>query len=231
MNPAQPVIDMLEKIEAAINKLQDFINKTLNLVPGFLGWIVDKVRDGWNSLVAKIEEFWDWFTDKLSYVGDPIALSNAASSWKVDIGGKVGNLARDIDDSDILVDDRWQGAGADQYRQAIPPQRDAMLSIKTDFANNIATGLESLRTAIVVFWGAVLAAIIGISVAFAVATGEAVTVFGLPLAPPTALGGLAVGLGAIGVAALNLQNVASGAKSSFETAAGGVQTWPTFVTA
>ena len=106
-----------------------------------------------------------------------------------------------------------------------------MLSIKTDFANNIATGLESLRTAIVVFWGAVLAAIIGISVAFAVATGEAVTVFGLPLAPPTALGGLAVGLGAIGVAALNLQNVASGAKSSFETAAGGVQTWPTFVTA
>lgn len=231
MNPAEEVIEVLEKIEAAVEELQRVINSTLALVPDVMGWIVDRVKEGWDALMAKLAEFWAWFVDKLSYVGDPLALKAASSSWKTDIAGTTGNLARDIDDSDILVDDNWKGRAAEQYRQSIPPQREALDSIKADFAMKISDALGNLHAAILGFWVATVTAIFVIIGGFITATGAAVTVFGLPLAPPAALVGLGIGLATIGGAVLTLVITATGAKSTMEESVMGIQSWPAFVTA
>ncbi|TFV96721.1 hypothetical protein [Orlajensenia leifsoniae] len=230
MDPAQEVREMIGKLQDKVEELTRIVNSTLSKVPGFLDWIVDKLIDGWNALMEKLGEFWDWFTDKLSYVGNPFGLHAASVSWTEDIGGKVANLVRDIDDSDLLVDDKWKGDGADQYRQSLDPQREALSSINSDFASNISSALSTLMLAIVAFWASVVAAIISVIVGFATATGAAVTVFGLPLAPPAALGGLAIGVGALAAGTATLYASAASARGTMSSTAAGVQTWPQFVT-
>jgi hypothetical protein len=222
----QRIIDLIRRLEEAIDRLRSVINATLAAIPFLLGWIADRVRDGWTLLMDKLQEFWDMLAEFFSYVGDPIGLSNAATTWREDIGGRASNLARDIEDADLAVDDTWSGRAADQYRQGVPSQRDALDSLDSDFAANVAEALEGLRTAIFVFWGAVVAAIITIVAGFAVATGEAVTVFGIPLAPPTALAGLAVGAGAVGLAVMNLYNQGSSSNNRLASTSSGVRTWP-----
>lgn len=230
MNPAQQCIDMLRTLEGAVERLQRIINATLSVVPELLSWIVDRVVDGWNLLMDKLQEFWDWFTDRLAYVGDPFTLHDRSVTWKVDVGAVSANLRRDIDDHDLLVDDAWKGRGADQYRQSVPDQREAFTSLNADYAQRIGDALVAMRNAILIFWGAVLVAIIAVCVGFATATGAAVTVFGLPLAPPAALGGILIGLGAIGAALIAFSAASSIAHSNLASAMAGVQTWPTFVT-
>lgn len=220
------VTDLIKKLEDAIARLSSVINATLAKVPDLLGWIADKVIDGWNALMAKLQEFWDMIAEFFSYVGDPIGLSNAAKTWREDIGGRASNLSREIDDSDLAVDDTWLGRAADQYRQGVPSQREALSSLDADFASNVADALEGLRIAIFVFWGAVAGAIIAIVAGFALATGEAVTVFGIPLAPPTALAGLAVGAGAVGIAVMILYNAGSSSSNKLASTSSGVRTWP-----
>jgi len=230
MDPAQQVREMIAKLQDKVEELTRIVNSTLSKVPGFLDWIVDKLIDGWNALMEKLGEFWDWFTDKLSYVGNPFGLFAASTSWREDVGGVAKNLVRDIDDSDLLVDDRWQGDGADQYRQSLAPQREALGSIGADFATSIATALTILAGGIIAFWTGVVGAIIAVIVGFATATGAAVTVFGLPLAPPAALGGLAIGVGALAGGTAILYGVSALSRSTLAGAASGVQTWPQFVT-
>jgi len=229
-SPAQQVIEVLQKIERAVLKLESVINGTLALVPGILDYIVEKVKSGWNALMTKLQEFWDWFTDKLSYVGDPVALFNTASGWKTSVGGPAKQLGRDLEDVDLRIDDTWQGQSASQYQQGVQPQRDALTSLTDDFATNIADALNALATAIIVFWSGVVVAILAIIVGFATATGAAVTVFGIPLAPPAALAGLAVGIGSLATGTIILFASAAGAKSSLDNAAGGITSWPAFVT-
>lgn len=228
---AQQVREILTKIEKLVDDLESAINTTLSLVPDIVGYIVDRVREAWDGLMKKLGEFWNWFVDKLSYVGNADILRSTATSWRTEVGAVANNLVRDIDDLAISADDTWKGFGAEQYRQSIPPQRDALKSLHGEFTTNIAKGLEDLASAINVFWRTVAGSLIGVTVAFGVATGEAVTVFGIPLAPPTALGGIAVALGAIALAYTNLSNAAASASSSFEGAAAGITTWPEFRTA
>ncbi|KQO96884.1 hypothetical protein [Leifsonia sp. Leaf264] len=231
MDPAQEVSEMIAKLQGKVEELTRIVNSTLAKVPDVLSWVVDRLIEGWNTLMAKLGEFWDWFTDKLSYVGDPFGLNAAAVSWREDVGGVVANLVRDIDDSDLLVDDRWQGDGADQYRQAVDPQREALGSISTDFASNISSALSALALAIASFWGAVLLAIVSVIAGFVFATGAAATVFGLPIAPPAALAGLAGGLASLAVGMSILYATAGTVRGTLAGAASGVQTWPQFVTA
>lgn len=229
MSPIDQVIEMLKKLEAAIEKLQRIVNATLAVVPDILGWIVDRVIEGWNALTKKISEFFAWIGEQLAWVGDPWALESTANSWKVNVGGPAFNLGRSVDANGFDADDYWKGVGATRYRQAIPPQKDALQSIKSDFAFNIADALTGLRNAIIAYWIGILGGLITIIAGFALATGAAVTVFGIPLAPPAALAALATGLLAMIGTQLNLKGVAATSKNMLDSAAAGIQEWPKFV--
>jgi hypothetical protein len=224
------ILEALEKVQRGMQTLVDAVNRTLALVPDVFAWVVEEFRRGWDAVLAKLQEFWDWFTDKLSYVGNPFMLHGAAQGWR-EVGGLVSNQVREIDDSDLTVDDNWNGRGADQYRQSLAPQREALTSIDDDFANNIAAGLVQLSIAITVFWGSVVTAIIALVVGLATATGEAVTIIGIPLVPPTALGAIAIAIGAVTAGTIVLFANAGGAEDNMAKTQSGVQSWPAFVTA
>lgn len=226
---SQQINDLLRRMEDGVQRLTDAVNRVLSHVPEVFSWVVHRVQTLWNQFLEKMQEFWNWFTDKLSYVGNPFMLDGAAGGWR-EAGGVMMNQTREIDDSDLRVDDTWAGSGADQYRQSMPSQRDAMKSIDTDYASNIAAALVTMRNAIAIFWGAVGFAIIAAIAGVALATGEAISILGLPAVPPTAIGAIVTGLVAIGAATVNLYAQTASARDTMQKSFSGVQTWPEIVT-
>ncbi|MBW1638759.1 hypothetical protein [Microbacterium resistens] len=231
MDPAAEARRLLEQLQRQFEELRRVINDTLSHVPGVFQWVVDRVIEGWNWLVERVQEFWDWFVDKLSYVGNPFMLSGAANGWKESVGGPATEASRNVDRGMLAADDRWQEFGAEQYRQRVPLQQAAMKSLDTDYAQKIASMMDDLQVAIVAFWAGVVAAIISVIVGFTTATGEAVTVVGIPLAPPTALGAIAIALGALGAALAVMYSKAASARSTLKGTSSGIQTWPKFASA
>jgi hypothetical protein len=225
----QKVREILQKMQSGVDAFIDAVNATLSRIPDFLDWIFDEVKKFWDKLVAKLKEFWDWFVDKLSYVGNPFMLGGAAGTWR-EVGGQVSNQQREVDDSDVTVDDNWSGRGADQYKQSLPPQRDAMKSIDTDFANNIAGGLTQLAVAIGIFWGLVVTAILTCVVGVSVATGAAVSILGLPAAPPAVYIAVTAAIVQLTTGTIQLVAQAAMVNDTMAKTRSGVQTWPAFVT-
>jgi hypothetical protein len=227
---AQKINDILDKMRRGVDLLVEAVNRILSNVPSWAGWLVDKFQGLWDTFVNKLQEFWDWFVDKLSYVGNPFMLHGAAGGWR-EVGGLVMNQSRAIDDSDVLVDDNWAGRGADQYKQSLPPQRDAMKSVDADFANNIAGALAQIGNAIAIFWGLVVTATLTAVVGLSVATGTAVSIIGLPAAPPAAYTAVAAAIAQLAAGTIQLYAQTAAAQDTLAKTQSGVQTWPAFVTA
>lgn len=228
MDVAAETREALEKVQQKMEELTDFVNSVLSKVPDFLGYIVDKFMDAWNWMLEKLGEFWDWFTDKLSYVGNPMVLGGAATGWREDVAGPMANLVRSIDDAQLAADDVWEGFGAEQYRQHLPGQREAMASIAEHFAETVASVLDGLQLAVVAFWAGVVIAVAGLVFGIAAATAEGATIIGIPAIPATvtvAIGGAIVALGAA-LAILNSE--AGSARSALAATASGIDAWPAF---
>ncbi|WP_025158786.1 hypothetical protein [Leifsonia aquatica] len=225
MDIAERVLELLEKIREKIEEIGRLINAVLRTLPAVLSWIADRVRDNWNDMLAKIGEMWAWFADKLSYVGNPFTLNGAADGWKR-AGSQVARINDTIFDANLSVDDRWTGRAAEQYKQSIEPQRRANTSIMSDYAENIGNALSGLAVAIAVFWGAVVAAIIGLLVALASAAVATGTIVGLPAAPVLVALGIAAFLAAAGAGVLVLYVSAGQAKTTIGSAGAGIQSWP-----
>ena len=223
------VIELLGKIEDKIKYIEGRINDVLSHIPGFLSYIVHKVQDAWNAMLSKLEEFWGWFTDKLTYVGNPFVLNGAANGWKL-MGAKVARINDTITDQALSVDDAWTGRAADQYRESIDPQRTANTSIMADYASNIADAMTTLAGAIIAFWVGVVIAIVtllGALAGAAIATGS---IIGLPAAPVLIVLGIVAFLVAAGGGVAILYVAAGGSRSDLSSTTAGVTPWPKIAT-
>ena len=223
------IIELLQKIEAKIEDIERLINDALSHLPAFLGYIADKVRHAWNAMLVKVGEFWDWFADKLTYVGNPWLLNSAANEWRL-MGGKVARINETIADLNLSVDDDWSGRAADQYKESIQPQRDANSSIMSDFADNIASAMSGLAGAIVAFWicvGVGLLSLIGAIIGAAV---TAATVFGLPATPVLIVVGIVIFLGTVGGGLITLYIAAGNSRTDLSGTTAGVTPWPRIAT-
>lgn len=225
----EKVLELLRKIEAKIEELTRIINAALSKIPGILHYIVDRVREGWDKLVAKLGEFWAWFADKLSYLGNPGLLNSAASEWKL-MGGKVARLNEDITDLGLSVDDRWTGYASDQYKQSVEPQRTANTSIMSDFAEPIADAMTGLAGAIVAFWVGLGVALLSLVGAIAGGLTAAGTIIGLPAAPVLVVIGVVIFLASAGAGVAILYSSAATARISMQSTTKGISQWPLIAT-
>ncbi|GAB3409677.1 hypothetical protein GCM10027515_28780 [Schumannella luteola] len=229
MNPINQVIEriiqMLRRVQQIIDRITAIVNAMLKIVPAVMSYIIDRVKEGWNQMLAKLAEFWDWFTDKLSYVGDPFKLNGAADGWK-QMGTRVSRINDTIQDFNLAVDDEWTGRAADQYKQILEPQRRANTSILSDYAENVAGAMTGMANAIIAFWVAIVAAIIALLSALAGAATAAGTIIGLPAAPVLIVLGIVAFLVAAGGGVAILYVAAGSAKSTIASTGAGISTWP-----
>jgi len=146
MNPADKVHELIAKIRAKIEELANGINAILTqvLIPGLEYLILQS----WEALKAKIDEWWEAIKFMVSMLGDPDELDHAAGVWLEEVGGPVHDAAFTVENSQIAVDDNWVGAGAEQYSQCLPDQKEAMKSVLNDIATAVSGALTTLATAI-----------------------------------------------------------------------------------
>jgi hypothetical protein len=223
------VTRLLQEIRDKVDELTRKVNETLAKVPGWAGWVVDRVLDAWDAFCEKLGQFWDWFTDKLAYAGDPGGLSDMARRWTDDVAAPVSAQTHEIDDGDLLVDDRWKGDAADQYRQRVPEQKESLEAVRSEYVTALTSALNSMSSGITVFWWGVAAAIVSLAAGIAGALTATGTIIGLPAAPVLAAAGVVVALVALGTTWSVLNNEATSAALALDTAKSyGLTSWPSF---
>ncbi len=204
-----PVIDKAREVIATlqekIQSLQDKLDWVLSKIPWGLGWIGDKIRDGWNYLVGKLDEFWGWVDEHLNNPGSPSALSETANSWNEMIGGPVSSQSGVVDAGQLTADDLWSGTAADAYRQAVTPQKTAMDKVKSSMCDGVFQALDKMQSGITIFWTAFAAGVAACIVGFIGAIATTATIFGAPAGPFIAAGAVVVLIAALGGGYLKLK--------------------------
>lgn len=224
MDVAAEIRELPQQVQEKIDESTSFVSSALSKVPDVLSWVIDRFMEAWDWMLQKLGEFWDWFADKLSYVGNPFLLNGASTGWRESVAGPMTNVTRTIDDAQLAADDVWEGFGAEQYRQHLPAQRAAMAFVADDFANTIASVLDSLQTAIPVFWAGVVVAVAGI----AAATAAGATIVGIPAVPATVAAAIGTAIVAMGAALAIMYSNLGSARSTLAATASGIQSWPPF---
>ncbi|HEU5038986.1 MAG TPA: hypothetical protein VFT70_18405 [Nocardioides sp.] len=227
------IMDLLEEVDEKIQWVTDKVNDVLSWVPWGLGWVVDKFRDLWDKAMAKMGEFWDKVQEIASNIGAPWDLDSTKDEW-IRVGGPVAARASEADRSQSDVDADWKGKAADRYAMSLGAQNKALTAVQSKLTSAIGPALGSVATALYVFYGAVVGALVILVAAIVTAGGETVSIVGLPAVPATILGAAVAAIVAIGAAVLNLRGAASGAATTFlqvatETGEFGPESWPSAV--
>ena len=224
------IMDLLDEVDEKVQALTDKVNDILSGVPWGLGWVVDKFKDLWAAAMDKLGEFWDKVKEFISYIGAPWDLDSAKQEW-IELGSPVAARATEADRSQSAVDTEWKGQAADRYAMSLGAQGKALTAVQGKLSSVIGPALGSVSTALYIFYGAVAVAIVAMIVGIVTATGEAVSILGLPAVPPTVIVAVATAILALGTAVMNLRGAASGANTEFlkvanETGDFGTDNWP-----
>lgn len=225
----EKVNELLDKIAAKIEEIRQKVNSILSKVPGFLEWAVDKFLDAWNKMLEKLGEFWDWFTDKLSYVGDPFGLHGRGDDWHTVVGDPGKEMADSIDsDHELLVDGTWTGQAATAYQGQVPDQESALRSLGQTFASQVSSGLKTMAFGVAAFWLGIIAALVTLVLAIVAASAATGSIIGLPAVPVLIVSGIIGFLVAAGLGLATLAFTASQAADSFRNITRYATDWPEF---
>lgn len=224
------IMELLDEVDEKVQSLTDKVNDILSWVPWGLGWVVDKFKDLWSAAMDKLGEFWDKVKEFISYIGAPWDLASAKDQW-IELGGPVAARASEADRSQSAVDAEWKGKAADRYALALGPQGKALAAVQSKLTSVIGPALSSVSIALYAFYAAVAIAIGAMLLGILTATGEAVSVLGLPAVPPTVIAAVIAAITALGTASVVLRGVAAGANTDFlkvanETGDFGADNWP-----
>lgn len=224
------IMELLDEVDEKVQSLTDKVNDILSWVPWGLGWVVDKFKDLWSAAMDKLGEFWDKVKEFISYIGAPWDLASAKDQW-IELGGPVAARASEADRSQSAVDAEWKGKAADRYALALGPQGKALAAVQSKLTSVIGPALSSVSIALYAFYAAVAIAIGAMILGILTATGEAVSVLGLPAVPPTVIAAVIAAITALGTASVVLRGVAAGANTDFlkvanETGDFGADNWP-----
>ncbi|MFC7308148.1 hypothetical protein ACFQVC_28475 [Streptomyces monticola] len=226
---------LIEKVQAKLNHIRDLVNQIrskinslLSKVPAFLEWVVSKVEDLWNKFCRKMDEFWDWFTDKLAYVGDPFVLKETGEKWHSELGAPAHRRAGEVEADDLMVDDIWTGTAASAYKSKIDGQKSALNTIGVRYASAVSSALNTMKTGIWTFWIAVVSALVVAALAFIAGIGAEGTIIGIPAGLLAQIAAVVGFLLAAGGATIALKFAADDSAAALRNLNSYSDKWPSF---
>ena len=223
-----------EELMVKADRLLEAFNTTLDKIARFAGWVAEKAVDFWNSkVVPKWQEAVDWMGEHWNVFGAPWLCFDKAADWRTDVGQPVSERAGLAAKGQLDVDNTWKGSAATRYNERLSQQESALKGVSEQFAETIASALVKVGAGIITWWLGIIVGIGILVICILTATGEAISVLGLPAVPPTVLagwgafiGGLIIGTGALTTLCLlaksDLQGVRSKLSGYPEAA------WPAF---
>ena len=210
------IFDLLDEIKAKTDSLASTVNDWLGKIPGWASWVGDKIHDAWNWLVEKANEFWEGLTLIVGNLGDPGMLSSTASAWNTSVGGPVSAQVQVAELGNLDVDNAWTGTAADAYRERISLHKTALDKIKASMTDGLSSALDAVKTGIVIFWAAMVAALLTLIAGILGAVLSSATLFGIPAGIFIAAGAFAIALGAIWGGGTKLKSDCSTARNTLE---------------
>lgn len=174
---------LLDEIEARFEELRNAVNDVLRRVPGWAAWIGDRIHEAWDYMCEQAQRFWNWLSGILGNMGDPGKLSSTGSAWNNSVGGPVSAKVQVAEAGNLEVDDTWEGKAADRYRARISLHKTALDKVKSSMTDGLSSALDTVKTAIYIFWGALAAALAILVGGLITAIGSTSTVFAAPAGP------------------------------------------------
>ena len=202
---------VMDRIDTKTAELQSGIDAKLKFLPGP---VQNSVVAGWNRFCDFMKRVWDNLNEVISNMGSPSAISETVNAWSDLVGGPVSAQVQSADAGLLEVDTNWDGDAAEAYRQTLPLQKAALDKIKSALTDGIAAALSPVATAIKIFWGALVGALVALAVGIVGALASTATIFGMPAAPVIAAGAALTASVAIIVAAENLKSACDNANGA-----------------
>jgi hypothetical protein len=224
--------DLLAEIEQTFQDMQSAVSSALAQVPGWLGWVRDRIVDAWNYVCEKVSEFWAYLEETTGReIGDPGMLSWAAVRWAGDVGGPVSEQVAVADAGNLEADNVWSGDSAEAYRERLLMHKLALTAVQATLTKGISGALDKVQSALEVYYGVIITALVTligvlIGAIASLATGPGVVV-GLVAAGV----GIVAAITAIALGRVYLESDCRSAKTTLEnlindsTAFGGDH-WP-----
>jgi hypothetical protein len=204
------VEDGLPRIEREAQRFYDNVERWLHWLGPFGG----SVRSVLNSVRYDIEAFVREVGEFLANPGEPWTLWDAGTIWAgAQVAGRVSAQVAKSTLDEVRVDDFWEGAAADAYKNTLPRQKEALAAV-TKAADQVDDALTKVAFAICAFWLAILAVMVEFVLAIASAAGISVTGVGAPAAVGAVAVEVAKALGVLVVTATAFLAVANAAASS-----------------
>ncbi|MGL5862804.1 MAG: hypothetical protein ACRCY9_16265 [Phycicoccus sp.] len=198
--------ELVRRLQDKVDELSAALNRVLGWIPPGMGWVADRIHDGWNQLIEKLAEFWAWVDEHLNNPGSPSVLSQTAQDWNTSVGGPVSSQAGIIDAGQLLSDDRWSGTAAEAYKQAITPQKTAMDKVKTSMVDGVFQALDKMQTGIIVFWVAFAVGVAACIGGLIGAIASTASILGAPAGPFIAAAAVVALIAALAGGALKLKS-------------------------
>ncbi|MBM6398990.1 hypothetical protein [Phycicoccus sonneratiae] len=237
MTPEELIEKIREKYEEFQRKMDELLEKFNDLVAKiarFFGWAAEKAVDLWNHFVVPLwQKVTDWFSEHWNVFGAPWLLYSDATTWRQDVGGFVtkwsGTVTRETSDVDIY----WKGTSSDRYVKRATEQATALKAVGP-ISEKIAGALDAVALAVIVWWGSIVTAVVGLIGGIVIAAGSTATgpgaVVGIPLGVKVAIsifvGALLVGTGILTATCAVQKGNVNGALTDLSAFPGGA--WPTF---
>src|SRR6478735_6426969 len=176
----QQINELIEKIKGKLDDLLGKVNDFLSWVPWGLGWLADKIKDAWNWLCEKFQEFWDGVTKITTNMGDRDALSATATTWSTSVGGPVSAQKDAVDASAVLkADDTWQGDAAVAYAGKAKQHQTALEKVVTTYVTAMSSALDTVRAGLVKFYMGLITALGALVAGIIAALASSATIFGI----------------------------------------------------
>lgn len=197
MNPlVEEILSLVAEIESKFQSLQNAVNDVLSWVPWGLGWAADKVRDAWDWLVEKWNQFWDGVTLIFGNMGDTGALEQAAQGWTSEVGAPVSALSGNVDRALLQADDHWTGQAAESYFPKSALHKTALEKVQSTYIEGASSALDSVRGGLTKFYTGLVVALGALIAGFIGALAASGTIIGIPAGILIAAGACLVAEGA-----------------------------------
>ncbi|MBM6404974.1 hypothetical protein JQN72_12050 [Phycicoccus sp. CSK15P-2] len=223
-----------EEVERKATALLEAFNNTLQKIARFSGWVAEKAAAFWNNTVVPAwQKAVDWMSEHWNVFGAPWLCFGAAGDWRSGVGQPTSERAGLATKGQLDVDTTWKGTAATRYNDRLGEQERALGAVSEQFAETIAASLTKVGAGIITWWLGIIVGIGILVICLVTATGEAISVFGLPAVPPTVyagwasfVGGLIIGTGALTTLCLLAKSDLAGARTKLAKFPGG--SWPAF---
>ena len=216
------------QIAGKFNEIPAKVNAVLAQSSSVPEGILSTIRELWDSLVEKMQEFFANLADMQHGDGDYEAMKDAQEKWLSDVAMPMSEAFENSELGNLAVDN-WDGEAADKYEERIPGQRSAMNSVK-EMAKDISTGFSKMCVGIANYRAEMLAAVGVLLLGIILAIVSIAGLITIPAGLAAIITALVTATYLIAKAATNFAGQANSAKLEMDKAlVSGVKNWPEFV--